>query len=83
MDWSKLGESLVGKGAKKRIRKETGQKEPYQREEDWVKNLSDADRRRYEAVDKANKNKQGGYYEDGGCKARKNVLMKMAGRKNK
>ena len=81
MNWSKLGEKLVGKGAKKRIRKETGQKEPYEREDDWVEKLSDSERRRYEAVDRANKKRSGSAYADGGCQARKNVLMKMSGRK--
>lgn len=87
MNWSKLGEKLSGKQAKKRIRKETGQDEPYERDENWVESLSDSDRRRYEAVEKGNKKKKGFRYEDGGTcgsdKARRNVLMKISGKKKK
>jgi len=49
MDWSKIGKSLL---SKKRFRKEMSQKDPYER--DYSK-LSNTDRRRAEAVDRANK----------------------------
>ena len=83
MDWSKLGEYLTSKGAKSRIRKETGQKEPYEREEDWKDKMDPTDRRKHDAIDKANKARKSRGYEDGGVQARKNVLMKIAGRKKK
>lgn len=66
MDWSELGKKLLGKAAKKRIRKETGQEEPYERD---LSSMDDTDRRGMEAIEEANrKRKKGERYECGGVK---------------
>lgn len=68
MDWKKIGKLLKSKS---RRRKELGQEEPYKR--DYSK-MSDTDRRRAEAVDKANekkkKEKESRGFSDGGTKSK-------------
>jgi hypothetical protein len=74
-----LGKLLTGKNAKKRIRKETGQEEPYER--DYSK-MGEIDAARAKAIELANKKKKEkkDKYEDGGTKFSK-LKERMKGKK--
>ena len=67
MDWKKIGKLLKSKS---RRRKELGQEEPFKRD---YESMSDTDRRRAEAIDKANKKdkerKKRRGFSDGGAKS--------------